>query len=147
MGGGPMTDVVIRPFQEKDSNRILELWQACGLVVPWNDPRKDIARKVEADPEGFLVLEWEGAVAASVMAGYDGHRGWINYLAVDPVYEGKGLGRRLMAAAEQLLRQRGCPKINLQIRRSNQQAIGFYRAVGFQEDEVLSMGKRLEKDD
>ncbi|HXU63611.1 MAG TPA: GNAT family acetyltransferase [Polyangia bacterium] len=136
----------IRPFQIADQESVVELWSRCGLVRPWNDPRKDIARKLAVQPELFLVLELDGARAGTVMAGYEGHRGWINYLAVDPAARRRGLGRALMAEAERLLRARGCPKINLQIRRENREALAFYERIGFAEDPVISVGKRLETD-
>ncbi|MDE0227473.1 MAG: GNAT family N-acetyltransferase, partial [Spirochaetaceae bacterium] len=78
-----------------------------------------------------------------VMAGYEGHRGWINYLAVATEYRGRGFGRRLMDEVEARLLAIGCPKINLQIRRSNTEAVEFYRSLGFTEDDSVSMGKRL----
>ena len=137
----------IRPFQPADQESVVDLWSRCGLLRPWNDPRKDIARKLRVQPELFLVLEVDGAVAGTVMAGYEGHRGWLNYLAVDPAARGRGLGRALMAEAERLLRERGCPKINLQVRRENREAIAFYERIGFAEDASVSLGKRLERDD
>lgn len=136
----------IRPFEAADQQAVVDLWSRCDLVRPWNDPRKDIARKLRVQPELFLVLEVDGAVAGTVMAGYEGHRGWINYLAVDPTARRRGLGRSLMAEAERLLRARGCPKINLQIRRENQPAIAFYQRLGFTEDAAVSLGKRLASD-
>ncbi|HSI59163.1 MAG TPA: GNAT family N-acetyltransferase, partial [Ideonella sp.] len=87
-----------------------------------------------------------GEIVGSVMAGFEGHRGWINYLAVDPGHQKRGLGRALMDWAEQGLRAAGCPKINLQIRAGNAPVIAFYRAIGFAQDEVVSFGKRLETD-
>jgi len=137
----------IRSFQAADREVVVDLWSRCGLLRPWNDPRKDIARKLRVQPELFLVAEVEGAIAGTVMAGYEGHRGWINYLAVDPGSRQRGLGRALMAEAERLLRERGCPKINLQVRRDNREAIAFYQRIGFAEDAVVSLGKRLERDD
>ncbi len=137
----------IRPFQAADQEAVVDLWSRCGLLRPWNDPRKDIARKLRVQPELFLVLEIRGAVAGTVMAGYEGHRGWINYLAVDPGARQRGLGRALMAEAERLLRERGCPKINLQVRRDNREAMAFYERIGFAEDASVSLGKRLERDD
>jgi len=137
----------IRSFQAADRELVVDLWSRCGLLRPWNDPRKDIARKLRVQPELFLVVEVEGAIAGTVMAGYDGHRGWINYLAVDPGSRHRGLGRALMAEAERLLRERGCPKINLQVRHDNREAIAFYQRIGFAEDAVVSLGKRLERDD
>lgn len=137
----------IRSFQLADQESVIELWSRCGLVRPWNDARKDIARKLAVQPELFLVLEIDGAITGTVMAGYEGHRGWINYLAVDPAAQRRGVGRTLMAEAERLLRMRGCPKINLQVRRENREALGFYERIGFSEDAVVSLGKRLERDD
>ena len=124
----------------------MALWRACELVVPWNDPFKDIERKLRVQPEMFLVGCLGEKLVATLMAGYEGHRGWVNYLAVAPEYRGQELGRRMMDAVEARLRAVGCPKINLQIRKSNPSAIGFYRAIGFIEDESVSMGKRLVDD-
>src|SRR5437764_565283 len=109
----------IRPFEPGDEEAVIALWGRCGLLRPWNDPRKDIRRKSQVQPELFLVGVLDGAVAATAMAGYDGHRGWIYYLGVDPDCQRRGLGRAVMAEAERLLRARGCPKINLQVRSSN----------------------------
>ena len=122
------------------------MWEASGITRRWNDAGKDIDRKVAADPEGFLVAVEEGSVIGTVMAGYEGHRGWIQYLAVDPAKQRAGIGRQLVAAAVELLRKRGCPKVNLQVRRSNTGVIQFYERVGFREDDVLSMGLRLIED-
>ena len=88
----------------------------------------------------------DAVVIATVMAGYDGHRGWISYLGVDPALLKRGYGRQIMLRAEELLRERGCPKINLQIRSSNREVIEFYHRLGFSFDDVLSMGKRLVPD-
>jgi ribosomal protein S18 acetylase RimI-like enzyme len=136
----------IRPFRPADMEPVVELWSLCGLLRPWNDPREDIARKLRVQPQLFLVLELDGAVAGTVMAGYEGHRGWINYLAVDPAVRRRGLGRALMMEAERLLRDRGCPKINLQVRADNRDAVAFYQRLGFVQDAVVSLGKRLEPD-
>ena len=120
----------IRVFHESDEPAVVALWQACGLVVPWNDPSRDIERKMSVGRELFLVGEIDGVLVASVMGGYDGHRGWINYLAVDPQHRRQGLGEVMMEAAEISLRKQGCPKINLQVRTSNAEVIEFYRAIG-----------------
>jgi ribosomal protein S18 acetylase RimI-like enzyme len=136
----------IRKFQKGDEETVIRLWQDCNLVVPWNDPRKDIERKIIFQEDLFLVGIVEGRLVATVMAGYEGHRGWINYLAVSPDLQRKGLGRQMVQEAEKRLRVFGCPKINLQIRKTNSAAIDFYKSLGFSEDDVLSMGKRLEKD-
>ncbi len=137
----------IRPFKPVDENAVVELWNRCGLLRPWNDPRRDIACKLRVQPEWFLVGTIDEQIVATVMAGFDGHRGWVNYLAVDPDFQRRGLGRRIMTEAERLLHDFGCPKINLQIRRDNQQAINFYERIGFSEDAVVSYGKRLIPDD
>ncbi len=133
----------IRPFTEADTSTVVDLWKLCDLTRPCNDPTKDITRKLTVQPELFLLAEQEGRIIGSVMAGYEGHRGWINYLAVHPDYRRAGLGRQLMAAAEKRLLSLGCPKINLQVRTSNAAAIGFYQSIGFAQDEVVSYGKRL----
>src|SRR5262249_36327056 len=135
---------MIRPFHEDDTEAIVALWEACELTRPWNDPRKDIARKLRVQREWFLVAEEDGAIVGSVMAGYDGHRGWVNYLAVAPSQQGTGLGRELMDEVERLLGDAGCPKINLQVRGTNEQAIGFYERIGYARDDVVSLGRRLE---
>lgn len=136
----------IRPFQPSDESAVLALWNECELVRPQNDPRKDIQRKLQVNPELFLVGLHEDKIVASVMAGYEGHRGWINYLAVSPSQRRTGFGRAMMAAAEERLRALGCPKINLQVRTTNRDVIAFYQAIGFVTDEVVSLGKRLEYD-
>jgi len=129
-----------------DEEAVVALWERCGLTRPWNDPRKDIRRKLRAQPDLFLVGVTDGEVVATVMVGYEGHRGWIQYLGVDPKRQRKGLGRAIMAEAERLLREAGCPKINLQVRTSNTGAIEFYKRLGFMLDDVVSLGKRLEHD-
>jgi ribosomal protein S18 acetylase RimI-like enzyme len=115
-------------------------------VRPQNNPLKDIARKAKVGAELFLVAELDGKIVGSVMAGYEGHRGWINYLGVAPPLQRGGLGRELMAEAERRLRAAGCPKINLQVRPDNKQAIAFYERIGFAVEGAISMGKRLETD-
>jgi ribosomal protein S18 acetylase RimI-like enzyme len=139
--------VQIRPFQSGDEKSVVALWQRCDLVRPWNDPQRDIERKLCVRPELFLVGVLDGRIVASVMAGYEGHRGWLNYLAVTPELQRRGYARAIVAEAERLLRQAGCPKINLQIRTSNHGVIEFYRRLGYSVDDVVSMGKRLEHDD
>lgn len=138
----------VRPYEPADEGEVIALWERCGLTRPWNDPAKDIRRKLAEQPELFGVLPGDdGSVAGTVMAGYEGHRGWINYLAVDPSVQGGGLGRQLMDWAEARLRERGCPKINLQVRRGNEAVLAFYAALGYADDNVVSLGKRLEHDD
>ncbi|MFM8623203.1 MAG: GNAT family acetyltransferase, partial [Betaproteobacteria bacterium] len=131
---------------ESDESDLVALWQACVLTRPWNDPRRDIQRKLLIQRQMFLVGEAEGRLVGSVMAGYEGHRGWINYLAVHPDFQRRGYATKLMGAAQNLLLDAGCPKINLQVRVSNKAAVAFYQKLGFSQDEVMSLGKRLIRD-
>jgi ribosomal protein S18 acetylase RimI-like enzyme len=133
----------IRPFEPADEAAVVTLWEDCSLTRSWNDPHKDIARKLTVQPELFLVGVTDGAVMATVMAGYEGHRGWMNYLAVSPRFRSRGLGRALVEHVERLLLERGCPKVNLQVRASNPDAVAFYRRLGYVQDESISLGKRL----
>ena len=133
----------IRVFASSDQAAVIDLWRACDLVRPWNDPARDIERKVAVADDLFLVGVVGDTVVASVMGGYEGHRGWVNYLAVEPDRQGVGLGRALMDEVEARLIERGCPKINLQVRTSNPEAIAFYERLGFVVDDVVSLGKRL----
>ncbi|MBT4126404.1 MAG: GNAT family acetyltransferase [Chloroflexi bacterium] len=133
----------IRTFQESDRGAVIDLWRKCELVRPQNDPDQDIDLKMSFQAELFLVGVDGDSLVGSVMAGYEGHRGWINYLAVDPDQQSNGLGAALMERSEELLRELGCVKINLQVRSNNDKVIGFYGAIGYSQDEVISMGKRL----
>lgn len=125
---------------------MIALWRDCGLVVPHNDPHRDIARKLEVQPELFIVGEGGADIIGSCMAGYEGHRGWINYLAVHPTQQRQGYATELMREAERLLRLAGCPKINLQVRATNSAVLAFYESLGFSQDGVVNLGKRLEQD-
>jgi len=136
----------IRSFQPADAEAAIALWERCGLTRPWNDPRKDIARKLRVQPELFLVGEIDGRIVATAMAGYEGHRGWVNYLAIEPAAQRSGLGRALMTEIERSLLDRGCPKLNVQVRATNASAVEFYRSLGYALDDVVSLGKRLEPD-
>ncbi len=138
-----MPELETRPFQVGEEKAVIALWQDCGLVVAHNNPGRDIARKLAVHPEWFLVGLVDGRLVATCMAGYDGHRGWINYLAVLPGYRRQGHARAMVREAERLLKQAGCPKINLQIRETNEAVIQFYRRIGYDRDAVISMGKRL----
>ncbi|MFF2387221.1 GNAT family acetyltransferase [Agromyces sp. NPDC058104] len=145
--------ISIRPFAVADTEEVVALWRAAGLVKPWNDPYLDIERKLTVQPELFLVAEAgsPGSVGSSeivgtAMVGYEGHRGWVNYLAVADPARGTGLGRLLMDEAERLLFERGCPKLNLQVRTSNTEVIAFYQRLGYAVDDAVSLGKRLIED-
>src|SRR5438874_5181123 len=135
-----ITGLRIRAFEQVDADGVVALWSDCGLVRAWNDPRKDIARKLSVQRDLFLVGTADGRVVATVMAGYEGHRGWINYLAVAPGCRRQGVARQMMAAVEDRLRRLGCAKINLQIRPDNADAIAFYQRIGFAADAVVNMG-------
>ena len=134
------------PTVPGDREALVSLWSTCGLTRPWNNPHRDIDRKLARDGENLLVLEEGGELVGSIMVGYEGHRGWINYLAVRPDHQRRGLGRLLMTEAETRLRDLGCPKVNLQVRTSNEAARAFYREVGYVVDDAVSFGKRLEHD-
>ena len=140
------SSLLIRPFQTEDEDALVALWKMCELTVSWNNPHKDIARKLQVQPELFLVGILDSRLIATVMGGYDGHRGWINYLAVHPDFQGKGYGQEIMNSVETGLREMGCPKINLQIRTGNDKIESFYQKLGFTNDQVVSMGKRMEAD-
>ena len=135
--------MIIRPYQPMDEEQVAEVWRLCGLVMPPNDPGQDIQRKMQVQPELFLVGVVKERVAATVMAGYDGHRGWLYSLAVAPARQRQGLGRRMVEEAESRLKAMGCRKINLQVRASNAAVIGFYESLGFSVEERVSLGKRL----
>jgi len=138
--------VEIRKYIETDEQQVIDLWTKCHLVVSSNNPKRDIQRKLKVDRDLFLVGILDEKVIATVMGGYEGHRGWINYLAVDPGFQGKGYGRLIMEAIEQRIRLKGCPKINLQVRATNKAVIQFYRSLGYTDDHVIGLGKRLEED-
>lgn len=141
----PMTK--IRRFQEEDRAQTIALWQRCGLLRPWNDPDMDITRKLSCQAEGFLILEHEGAVIGSAMFGYDGHRGMVYYLAIDPLHQGRGHARALMMRIEELAISWGCPKINLFVRSDNDQATGLYKNLRYAVETSAAFGKRLIPDD
>lgn len=135
--------MLIRTFETGDTEALIALWQACELTRPWNNPALDIQRKCSISDELFLVAVQREQIVGSVMGGYEGHRGWINYLAVDPTIQKQGLGRQLMEAVEERMLALGCPKINLQVREGNTDVIAFYEAIGFKDDQCKSFGKRL----
>ena len=133
----------LRPYRANDEATVIALWHACGLTRPWNNPQLDIARKLSTQPELFLVGMVDATLIATAMIGFDGHRGWVNYLAVAASHRRLAIGRALMDEAERLLIERGCPKLNLQVRSTNVDVIAFYRSLGYATDDVVSLGKRL----
>lgn len=134
---------MIAPLGPDDIPALIALWEACGLTRPWNDPRLDARLAIEGATSAILGLRDGDALIASVMTGFDGHRGWIYYLAVASDRRREGLGRRLMEAAETWLRQQGAPKLQLMVRSSNEEALAFYRDLGLERQEVVTLGKFL----
>ena len=145
-GSPVMTDatLTIRPYAVSDEAAVIRLWRQVFPDNPsWNEPKADIERKLGCQRELFLVGDLEGRIVATVMAGFDGHRGWVHLVAVSPDCRQLGIGRAMMMAAETRLRQIGCTKINLQVRASNQGVVSFYEKLGYAVEERVSMGKRL----
>jgi ribosomal protein S18 acetylase RimI-like enzyme len=138
--------MIVRPYSPQDQKAVIELWRKCDLLRPWNNPELDISRKLKVNPELFLVGILDGKIMASAMGGYEGHRGWVNYLAVDPVHQRKGFGRQIMEELEKRLISLGCPKLNLQVRTGNTSALEFYNRIGYKDDNVIGLGKRLIQD-
>lgn len=135
--------VPVSPATQDDAEAVIALWEACGLTRPWNDPARDFALALGSGASAVLVVREGNALAGSVMTGFDGHRGWIYYLAVAPDHRRKGIGRALMAAAEAWLRERGAPKIQLMVREGND-AVGFYEALGLERQQVVTLGRFLD---
>ncbi len=136
--------LAIAPIDDADVADVVALWQACGLTRPWNDPAADIALARKESNATVLIGRDEGAIAATVLVGHDGHRGWVYYLAVDPVRRHRGYGCVMMAAAEDWLRRRGIEKLQLLVRADNSQVRGFYQALGYSEPERVIFAKWLD---
>ena len=136
--------VTIRPASPGDRDATIALWEAAGLTRLWNDPRSDFDLAL-SNPTSAVLLAHDGAVlVGGVMVGFDGHRGWVYYLATHPEHRGRGIGRALMTAAEQNLRALGCPRIRLMVRGDNLLARDFYEAVGYQAQDVVTLGRTLD---
>lgn len=133
----------IRPFAAADTGAVVELWHTAGITRPWNDPHRDIERKLTVQPELFLVGVLDDELIATAMSGFDGHRGWLYYFAVSPQHQGRGLGRALLDEVERLLMERDCPKLNVQIRDGNDELQARYEGWGYSPDGAAGMGKRL----
>ncbi|UCE96343.1 MAG: GNAT family acetyltransferase [Candidatus Bathyarchaeota archaeon] len=130
-------------YTVKHQEALVDLWEKCGLIVPQNDPIEDIQKKIDYQPELFFIALLDDQLIGSVMVGYEGHRGWLNYLAVHPSFQKRGFGKKLVEKAIAELRKIGCLKLNLQVRRSNKRVIEFYKQIGFKEEERVSLGLRL----
>lgn len=137
---------IIRPIENKDIDTVVELWETCNITRPWNHPEIDIFRKMNQKDDLFLVAEKDSRVIASIMGGYDGHRGWIHYLAVQPEYQRLGIATALMQNIEKRLIAIGCPKVQLMVRPENTSVIQFYEELDFEELESVCLGKRLIQD-
>lgn len=133
----------ITVFHEDHRQQVIKLWETCGLLFPGNDPDYDINLKIKFQPDLFFVMLIDGMVAGSVMAGFDGHRGWLNYLCIHPDFRDRGYGRDLTAHAVEQLKQSGCPKVNLQIRNTNTGVIEFYKKAGFYVHDVMCMQLKI----
>lgn len=136
-----------REIEDRDVQRVVKLWQACGLTRAWNDPYRDISFAREGQHSTILVCETGGEIIASVMAGHDGHRGMLYYVAVDPSHQRKGLGKRAVRAAEAWLGQQGVWKVNLLVRSENEAVKGFYEALGYEVNPVMCMARRIADQD
>jgi ribosomal protein S18 acetylase RimI-like enzyme len=138
-----MEKLIIRVYEQKDEIDVIKLWKICNLIVPQNDPKLEIISKINFQPDLFFVGLYNKKLIATIMVGYEGHRGWINYLVVHPDYQRRGFGTQLMDYASKILSNMGCQKINIQVRKSNRPVIQFYKKLGYVYDEVISFGKRI----
>ena len=137
--------MIIAPMIDDDVDAVVELWNACGLTRPWNNPAQDIAFARQKPESDVLVGRLDGEIVASVMVGHDGHRGVAYYVAVSPNTQAKGLGRLIMSAAENWLTDRGVWKMNLLIREGNEKVQSFYETLGYQEEPRTCMAKKLKR--
>lgn len=136
--------MIIRNYAPADRNQVIVLWNE---VFPGstghNDPGDSIDRKVAVDDGLFFVALDEDVIVGTALAGYDGHRGWLYSIAVSLDRQRCGIGTTLVRRAERVLAERGCPKLNLQVRADNAAVVAFYESLGFQTEERISMGKLL----
>ena len=137
---------IIRPYFDSDLEEIIALWEVCDLARPWNNPEIDIFRKAAQKDGLFLVAVKDDQLIATLMGGYDGHRGWVNYLAVHPHYQRNGVATALIQQLEKRLIALGCPKLQLLISKENIDVQNFYEQLGYDEIEVVCLGKRLIRD-
>ena len=139
-----MIEMHIRKYIDSDKSDVMLLWDTCGLIVPGSDYERDIRKKMAFQPELFFVGKIDGKIAGTVMVGYDGRRGWLNCLSVHPDLQKKGYGRQLVEFGISKLKELGCAKVNIQVRKTNLGVISFYEKRGFATDNVVSLGKKLE---
>jgi hypothetical protein len=136
--------VLIRPYEDADEPAVIALWnEDRSDTAPHNDPATVIRNKLSVERDLFLVAVVDGAVVGTVMGGYDGHRGWVYAVVVEPSFRRRGLGSALIRRLEALLADRGCMKVNLQVRATNAAVVAFYEQLGYAVEERVSMGKRL----
>ena len=141
----PMEELLIRPYDPADEAGVIALWRnVFPESPPWNDPAADITRKLSIQPDLFLIAEVEQTLVGTAMGGFDGHRGWVYYLAVASEHRRKGFARELVVALETRLLGYGCTKINLQVRATNQDVVDFYLGLGYAIEDRVSMGKRIQ---
>jgi ribosomal protein S18 acetylase RimI-like enzyme len=136
--------LAITPIDDADVADVAALWQTCGLTRPWNDPTADIALARRGSNAAVLIGRDGGSLAATVLVGHDGHRGWVYYLAVDPDHRQKGYGRVMMDAAERWLRECGIEKLQLMVRPDNKSVKSFYQSLGYSEQERVIYAKWLD---
>lgn len=134
----------IRTYLPTDRDAVITLWEACGLTRPWNDPGSDIDTCISKPESTILVGEDAGKIVGSVMVGHDGHRAWLYYLAVSPALQKGGLGRKLVAAAEDWVKGRGIPKVMLMVRPENDKVRAFYEAIGYVEEPRVIFSRRFD---
>lgn len=139
----PLAGLKISEVDDLDVDSVIQLWQRCDLLRSWNNPLHDIRLVRETPTASILVGKRNGQIIASAMVGFEGHRGWIYYVCVDPTVQHQGFGRAVMSAAEAWLRQRGAPKIHLQVRFTNLAVLGFYEKLGYDHQKFAVLGKRF----
>ncbi|WP_369371064.1 GNAT family acetyltransferase [Promicromonospora sp. Populi] len=146
LAAAPAADGEFVEITDADVDQVVELWRACGLTRPWNDPHLDITDARAGDTSTILVARADGRVTASAMAGHDGHRGWLYYVAVAPELRSTGLGRAAVVAAEAWLVARGARKIQLMVRTANTDVLSFYERLGYADQECTVLGRWVESD-
>jgi ribosomal protein S18 acetylase RimI-like enzyme len=138
-----LKSLIFSKYQPEDQEQVIALWQACNLTRPWNDPMKDIAFAMQSPASTILIGKFEDKIIATAMVGHDGHRGAVYYFAVHPIFQKKNYGTDMMKQVETWFKLQGVWKINLLIREDNLAATGFYQAIGFEKNAVVSMGKLI----